>query len=305
MKIDRLMGIVIYLLNHGRTSAQSLSEEFEVSPRTIVRDLEALDRAGIPIQSFYGVEGGYQIMDSYVFEKQAATASDFDWIVTALKGLASAYANKSLQQTLEKINSLQLKENNTVSLDLGAANEDGKINEQLKLLEGAIEKKCIVQFSYTNSHGEGKEIQAEPVCLQYKWYNWYLIGYYEKYQDYCMFKLVRMDNLRATEIRNTKDHNPSDIQMKDNKDNMVHIKLYGKANIKAKCREYLNGRVTQEFENGDFEFCFSVPEQETFWYGVVLSFGNKAKLLEPQEMRERIVRTCKEIQMEYEESTEE
>ena len=96
MKIDRLMGIVIYLLNHGRTSAQSLSEEFEVSPRTIVRDLEALDRAGIPIQSFYGVEGGYQIMDSYVFEKQAATASDFDWIVTALKGLASAYANKSL-----------------------------------------------------------------------------------------------------------------------------------------------------------------------------------------------------------------
>ena len=117
MKIDRLMGIVIYLLNHGRTSAQSLSEEFEVSPRTIVRDLEALDRAGIPIQSFYGVEGGYQIMDSYVFEKQAATASDFDWIVTALKGLASAYANKSLQQTLEKINSLQLKENNTVSLD--------------------------------------------------------------------------------------------------------------------------------------------------------------------------------------------
>ena len=107
-------------------------------------------------------------MDSYVLEKQAATASDFDWIVTALKGLASAYANKSLQQTLEKINSLQLKENNTVSLDLGAANEDGKINEQLKLLEGAIEKKCIVQFSYTNSHGEGKEIQAEPVCLQYK-----------------------------------------------------------------------------------------------------------------------------------------
>ena len=62
MKIDRLMGIVIYLLNHGRTSAQSLSEEFEVSPRTIVRDLEALDRAGIPIQSFYGVEGGYHQM---------------------------------------------------------------------------------------------------------------------------------------------------------------------------------------------------------------------------------------------------
>ena len=93
------------------------------------------------------------------FEKQAATASDFDWIVTALKGLASAYANKSLQQTLEKINSLQLKENNTVSLDLGAANEDGKINEQLKLLEGAIEKKYIVQFSIRTAMAREKRFR--------------------------------------------------------------------------------------------------------------------------------------------------
>lgn len=58
-----------------------------------------------------------------------------------------------------------------------------------------------VRFSYTNSHDEVKDIQTEPVCLQYKWYNWYLIGYYEKYQDYCMFKLVRMENLQATQIK--------------------------------------------------------------------------------------------------------
>lgn len=81
----------------------------------------------------------------------------------------------------------------------------------------------------------------------------------------------------------------------------MHIKLHGKAIIKAKCREYLNGRITQEFENGDFEFCFSVPEYETFWYGVILSFGNKAKVIEPQEIKECILNTCKEIQKEYEE----
>ena len=74
MKIGRLMGIVVYLLNNGRTSAQKLAEEFEVSARTIVRDLETLDQAGIPIQSFYGVEGGYQIMDSFVLEKQVIWA---------------------------------------------------------------------------------------------------------------------------------------------------------------------------------------------------------------------------------------
>lgn len=300
MKIDRLMGIVVYLLNNGRTSAQKLAEEFEVSSRTIMRDLESLDQAGIPIQSFYGVEGGYQIMDDFVLEKQVATSQEYDWIVTALKGMASAYASKSLEQTLAKIKSVKETGDIAVSVDLGVASEDEKIKGQLMLLEDAIEKKCVVRFSYTNSHDEVKEIQVEPVQLQYKWYNWYLIGYHEKYQDYCMFKLVRMDNLKATDIKNSKMHNPSDIKLQDSNENVVHIRLYGKAITKSKCREYLNGRITQEFENGDFEFCFSVPEHETFWYGVILSFGNQVKIIEPQEIRERIVKTCKEIQMEYE-----
>ena len=301
MKIDRLISIVVYLSNHGRTSAQQLAEEFEVSPRTIMRDLESLDQAGIPIQSFYGVEGGYQIMDGFVLEKQVTTNHEYDWIVTALKGMASAYTSKSLKQALSKMQNINPTGNTAVSVDFGVANEDDKIKEQLMLLEDAIKEKCAVRFSYTNSHDEVKDIQVEPIRLQYKWYNWYLIGYYEKYQDYCLFKLVRMDNLQTTDIKFPNAHTFSDIQMKDSSDDIVHIKLYGKAIIKAKCREYLNGRITQEFENGDFEFSFSVPEHETFWYGVVLSFGNKARIIEPQEIKERIIRTCKEIQMEYEE----
>lgn len=301
MKIDRLISIIVYLLNHGRTSAQKLAQEFEVSSRTIMRDLESLDLAGIPIQSFYGVEGGYQIMDSFVLDKQAATSHEYDWIVTALEGMATAYASKGLKQALEKVQSISQTRDTAVSVDLSVASEDDKINKQLRLLENAIEEKRAVRFSYTNSHDEVKDIQVEPVCLQYKWYNWYLIGYYEKYQDYCMFKLVRMDNLQATEIKFTTSHRLSDIKMKDSNQDIVHVRLYGKAVIKAKCREYLNGQITQEFENGDFEFSFSAPKHETFWFGVILSFGNKARIIEPQEIKDRIIKTCREIQMEYEE----
>lgn len=305
MKVDRLISIVVYLLNHGRTSAQKLAQEFEVSSRTIMRDLESLDQAGIPIQAFYGVEGGYQIMDSFVLEKQAATSHEYDWIVTALEGMATAYTSKGLKQALEKVQSISHTRDTAVSVDLSVASEDHKINEQLRLLENAIEEKYAVRFLYTNSHDEVKDIQVEPVCLQYKWYNWYLIGYYEKYQDYCMFKLVRMDNLQATQIKFTTAHHPSDIKMKDNNQDIVHVRLYGKAVIKAKCREYLNGQITQEFKNGDFEFSFSVPKHETFWYGVILSFGNKARIIEPQEIKDRIIKTCREIQMEYEEQKKE
>ena len=294
------MGIIVYLLNHGCTSAQKLAEEFEVSSRTIMRDMESLEQAGIPIQSFYGTEGGYQIMEGYVLEKQVATKHEQNWIVAALKGMASAYANKRLSQTLAKLNSLNTMDNNIISVDFSVAREDDKINKQLTLLEDAIQNQNMVRFSYTNSHDEVKEIQVEPVSLQYKWYHWYLIGYYEKYQDYCMFKLVRMECLTITTVKNTKIHSPSDIKKKDTLQQIVDIKLYGKAVIKSKCREYLNGQITKEFENGDFEFCFSVPKHETFWFGVVLSFGNKVKVIEPQDIIQRILNTCKEIQIEYE-----
>lgn len=301
MKIDRLMSIVVYLLNHGRTSAQKLAQKFEVSPRTIMRDLDSLDQAGIPIQSFCGADGGYQILDSFVLEKQAATTREYSWIVAALKGMASAYTNKDLEETLEKVSSVERTEDLAVSMDLSAACEDGKVNEQLRLLEDSIAKKCLVRFTYTNSHDETRDIQLEPVSLQYKWYNWYLIGYYEKYQDYCMFKLIRMDDLRTTDTISAKTHELSKIRMKDDGKRTVRIRLLGKAAVKSKCREYLNGQVTRELENGDFEFCFSVPEHEAFWFGAVLSFGNKVRIIEPQEIRDRIIRTCKEIQAVYEE----
>lgn len=299
MKIDRLISIVVYLLNHGRTSAQKLAKEFEVSSRTIIRDLESLNQAGIPIQSFYGVEGGYQIMDGFVLKKQVATSHEYDWVVTALEGMASAYASKSLKQALEKVQSISHTRNTAVSVDLGVASEDDKINKQLILLEDAIEKKCVVRFSYTNSHDEVKDIQVEPVCLQYKWYNWYLIGYHEKHQDYCMFKLIRMEDLRETDIRYTRDHDVSEIKSSGSREKIMYVRLYGKACVRAKCREYLNGRIVQEFENGDFMFCFSAPEHETFWYGAILSFGNHVRIIEPPELKERILKNCREIQAEY------
>ena len=142
-------------------------------------------------------------------------------------------------------------------------------------------------------------MQVEPVCLQYKWYNWYLIGYHEKHQDYCMFKLIRMEDLRETDIRYTRDHDVSEIKSSGSREKIMHVRLYGKACVRAKCREYLNGRVVQEFENGDFMFCFSAPEHETFWYGAILSFGNHVRIIEPPELKERILKTCREIQAEY------
>lgn len=325
MKIDRLIAIMNYLLRHGRTSAQKLAEEFEVSTRTIVRDMETLGQAGIPIQSTCGVDGGYSIMDTYVMDRKVISRKDHDHIITALSALLSAYADKSVEQTVDKLlpmyahvdaeemcrksgastargqgrREIPGRRACAVQLDFSVAREDRGVNESIRILENAIRQRRIVTFRYTNNENVEKQMEVEPVRLEFKWYNWYLIAFHPGHQDYCMFKLVRMEEITVLEKENTIDHEGRDIVLRDER-KVITVTLRGNAAIRSKCREYLNGEVTKEYQNGDFEFQFCVPESEVYWYGVILSFGNNVTILEPQSVIDRILATCDEVRRHYE-----
>jgi predicted DNA-binding transcriptional regulator YafY len=93
----------MYLLNRNVVTAKELAEQFEVSVRTIVRDIEALTIAGIPISSSTGAAGGYEIIDTFKLNKQITTIDDYLYIITAVKGMCSAYDNKKINATLEKL----------------------------------------------------------------------------------------------------------------------------------------------------------------------------------------------------------
>lgn len=297
MKIDRLIAITNYLLCHGRTSAQKLAVEFEVSSRTIIRDMDTLGQAGIPVQSTCGVDGGYEIIKDYVVDKQLIDHEDFDYIVTALQGLMSAYVDCKVKQTMDKILPLY-KKKDIVRLDFGIANEKNDVNKKINALENAIRQQTLVQFQYTNNDNKEKTIKVEPVRLEFKWYNWYLIAFYPKYQDYCMFKLVRMEDLETLQEKNTLNHSEKEIVIHDERETITVI-LRGKSEIKSKCTEYLNGEVTKVFENGDFEFSFTVPENEIYWYGVILSFGKDVTVLKPESVIKKITETCDEVKKNY------
>jgi len=304
MKIDRLLGITIYLLNHKRTSAQTLANRFEVSARTIIRDINTLCLAGIPVAAIYGPEGGYEITDTFKMERQIAGQTDYSYIVTALQGLASAYSSKELNAALEKFQSLCSCGQSNILLDLEAAHENRDTNELLHILDKAINQSHTVEFAYTNAENENKEFEVEPVATMYKWYNWYLLCYYPKYDDYRTFKLVRMDKLKITGRENKKIHNIDEAKKRweesEKKRRIINIKLFCKASVKSKCMEYLNGSITEEHENGDFVYQMAVPENEQFWYAAILSFGDYVKVVEPAEVICRIQETCKKILNQYE-----
>lgn len=304
MKIDRLVAIMNYLLRHGKTSAQKLAEEFEVSARTIVRDMETLGQAGIPIQSTYGADGGYSILDTYVIDKAIMNRQDYAHIITALYALLSTYTNKDVEQTMDKVFPFYDKTDIPVQLDFSVANEKPEINEYITILERAIRQQKTVAFRYTNNENEVRQIQAEPVRLEFKWYNWYLTAYYARYQDYCMFKLIRMENLEMLERENTIDHANREIVISDDR-KVVTVTLRGNARIKSKCREYLNGEVKEECADGSFVYRFTAPENEFFWFGVILSFGNNVTILEPRSVIDRIVSVCDAASKQYKEDNNE
>lgn len=303
MKIDRLLGITIYLLNHGRTSASFLAQRFEVSTRTIIRDIDTLCLAGIPVVSNCGAEGGYEILETFEMQRQIAGETDYNYVLCALQALASAYASKDIEATLEKMQSLSPNVDNTILMDLSVAHENRDTNEMLFILNQSIQKKHVINFTYTNSSDEIKEIAVEPVSTIYKWYNWYLIGYNSKHQDYRMYKVIRMDNLRISEKENTRNHNLKEVnvilQNAEDERKKITILLRCKKKLKSKCREYFNAAVIEEYENGDFECKIVVPENEQFWYGVILSFAENAKVIEPAELVNRIKDSCKDILQMY------
>ena len=305
MKIDRLLGITIYLLNHGKTSAQVLAERFEVSKRTIIRDMDVLSLAGIPIVASYGAEGGYEVLEGFNMEGQFANSRDYSYIVTALQGLASAYTNQEIEATIEKVNRLAKDTEHTVIMDFSVVRENRETNETLFLLNKWIQKKQIIAFHYTNARDEEKGVEVEPVATIYKWYNWYLIGYSAKHKDYRMYKLLRMKQLRLREEKNTKLHPLKEVQLKLSQQvdqrKKITVKLHCKARLRSKCSEYLNGKVVKEYDDGEFDYEFTVPEEETFWYGLLLSFKEEAKVIEPKELIDRIRKDCTNIMAVYQE----
>ena len=300
MKTDRLLSIIIYLLNHNTVSAAKLAGKFEVSKRTIIRDIEQISLAGIPIKSFPGINGGYSVMEGYKIDGRLVSAEDQATIITALKGFLSAYDNNRYNDVLEKVLSiLPPQKNQHIFLDFGASGENSETQEKLKLLEKAIKDKKTVQISYVNAYGGITNRFIEPVVLNYRWYAWYLLAFCTSKQDYRIFKLVRISEIERTETIFSKEHdNPAVLLEKafqgDGRKN-IDITLLCKADVKIQVCEYLDGTITETFENGDFIMRMNVIEDERMWFALLMSFGDNITVLEPEELKIRITDNAKKI----------
>ena len=190
MKIDRLIGILSILLQEEKMTAPKLAERFEVSRRTINRDIEDLCKAGIPIRTVQGTGGGISIMEGYRMDRT---------ILAGLRSLDSVSGSSYYSQLMEKIkagSSVFVSGRDSILIDLSSWHRDSLV-PKIATIQSAIENRHLLKFRYYAPSKDSNRM-IEPYYLIFHWSSWYLWGWCRDRQDFRMFKLNRMDELNET-----------------------------------------------------------------------------------------------------------
>lgn len=202
MKIERLLAIIVLLLNRRRVTARELADRFEVSVRTIYRDVETLNGAGIPVISTQGHEGGLTIPDNYKLSRQLLTFDDMLSLLTTLQGVNRTMQNSDLQRIIEKITALIPEEkglqrriySDSFVIDIAPWGMSDILRETMQAVRDAVGKSLLLDFVYTDAGSRESRRVVEPHTLIYKSFTWYLLAYCRNRNDFRLFRLSRMRN---------------------------------------------------------------------------------------------------------------
>ena len=309
MKVDRLVSIIMILLDKERVGAQELADLFEVSPRTIYRDIDAINMAGIPICSIPGVGGGFEIMQEYKIDKKVFSTADLSVLLMGLSSLSNMVRGDELVHALAKVKSfipadrakdIELKVNQ-INIDLSPWTVNRNIQPYLKIIKVALQESKLLSFEYVAHHGNKTARTAEPYQLVLKSSHWYLQGYCHKRKDFRLFRLSRMSNLQIQEETFTpRDYQKPQLDFADILETM-------QTKIKIRIHKSVMDRVLDfcTYENflpdGDAHYIVSFPFIENeYYYDILFSFGDKCECLEPLHVRAEMKRRIHDIAALYE-----
>ncbi|MDW8802083.1 YafY family protein [Clostridium sp. A1-XYC3] len=304
MKIDRIISIIMILLQRKKISAAKLAEMFEVTPRTIYRDIETINTAGIPIITYPGVNGGIGIMEEYKIDKKLFTTSDIITLLMGLGSISGAMTKDEITNTLvkvkalvpdEQIRDIELK-STQISIDLTPWMGNKNLQLNLEKIKEALNEKRLLTFEYYDRGGKGSNRKVEPYRLVLKESNWYLQGYCDSRQDFRIFKLSRISALKILEDTFTprEFHGKALGSWDYIEKNIVTIKLLVDESLRDRMMEYCGEENIQSYGDSKLVVNFPFVEDE-FGYNLLLSFGDKCKCLEPTRVREEIIRRIKEL----------
>ena len=286
MKDNRLFRILYYILEKGKVTASELADKFEVSVRTIYRDIDSISSAGIPIYALQGKGGGIEIAEDFVLSKSLLSENEKQQIMSALKGLDNT-AIQHENELLTKLSALfKMKSTNWIEVDFNNWQNNKLYEKTFDGIKSAILSKNIISFTYFSSNEKETSRSVKPVRLLFKSQDWYLYAFCLLRNDFRYFKLSRIKNL---EIHIEKfDDSFEDVILKKEMphDNTVHIKVKFDRKVAFRVYDELNGEITEDDE-GNLYSEIEIPNDYNL-YNYIFSFGDGAEVLEPKEIRMQI-----------------
>ena len=309
MRLQRLLAITIMLINRRKVTAPELADYFAISIRTVYRDIEAIQAAGIPVVSYQGYEGGFCIMDNYRISRQLLTFEDICSILSKLKGINNTLADRALDEVIEKIECLIPEEKESefksrseqIVFDIAPWAGSDRMQCQLKELHRAINEQRITTFDYTSMKFVETRRRVEPMTLVFKAYSWYLFGYCYERADYRIFKLTRMRTITVTEdhfIRREKSYREvmdGDVMAGENP---IECMFLFAANMRVMVEDGFPPEQIQIENDGSIKVKTVLPKDD--WvYSWLLSFGNQVEVVAPEYMRKELIKRIEAIQSVY------
>ncbi len=295
MQINRLFEMVYILLNRESVTAGELAKQFEVSTRTIYRDVELLSSAGIPIYMTKGKGGGISLLPEFVLNKTLLT----DWEKTDILSALHAVNTVSLEQTnsaIQKLSSLFGKESGDwVEVDFSDWANAEEESALFTALKAAILNRNHIEFFYHSEAGSMRRV-VEPLKLCFKGQSWYLFAFCLMREDYRFFKLRRMKELMTLP---DKFYRKGPDKVLDGKkvfqDDFVTITL--KLSKEMAYRVYDEFPESKTLPDGGFLAKITMPRGDWIFH-YLATFGEHCEVLAPEDVRleikEKLEKTLKQ-----------
>lgn len=299
MKIDRLLGILVMLAKKEKVTAPQLAEYFEVSRRTINRDIEILCMAGIPIVTTQGKHGGISIQEGYKLDKNIFTNDELSNIITGLKAVNSVHSTSDIENLINKVIPKDLSdEEDVLKIDLASFYKDS-IAPKINKLKSAAVNRNVIKFEYYSQSGKSLRI-AEPCYMVYRWDNWYLYAFCKQTESFRLFKLNRLWELEVLKEQFKRREEAKEAKDFDDyfTEEIILEAVFSKNVWYRLVDEYGPSSLT-ELENGELLFRrgFTNYEYMRSW---VMGYGSDVKVLRPQRLIEDLKRISEEILNKYE-----
>lgn len=295
MKIDRLIAILTCLLQNEKITAQELAQRFEVSHRTILRDIDSLALAGIPIVTTQGNNGGISIMNGYKLDKSLLTIEELQNIIIGLKGLGSVSKTSNIEQLIQKLSpnsNAMVSLNDHIFIDLSSYYKDN-LSEKIKLIKQAISEKRMIEFDYYYDKGIVRR-KIEPYFIQFKWSSWYVFGWCCERENFRLFKLNRLYQLLITDENFlTRPISIDEANRNTEFSEEYEAEFLFDKSVRFRLIEDYGLNCYTETDKGLYlKLNYTNRSYIINW---ILGFGDKVTVLEPQDIKDELKQIAKNI----------